>query len=116
MIEGFSLIATGVDVTTFLDRVAAGERPELDEQLSFVAVWRHQHTVWRRSVSEAAHLALATLAAGRTVADALDAALSSASGDSDSLEGEVFAWFGQWLEDGLVSAVLLPTREIRSES
>ena len=71
----------------------------------FGCVHRQGFTPWRREVNAVQHALLATLRAGGTLGDALEAALDVEGADPQALLGSLGDWFADWMGDGLFAAI-----------
>lgn len=71
------------------------EKPS--RETSYLAVFRHDETVWRMDLNENEHALLTKLFIGQTIGDALENIDESAS-------EELTAWFSRWISNGLLAA------------
>ncbi len=81
--------------------------PALGRKSTWVVCWRKGHTVWRMDLTKPSHAALAALAAGGTVGEALLAAGNVFKGSPESLATQVFRWFDEWISEGFFQAIEL---------
>lgn len=87
---------------------AGRELPDLGRKRSWALVWRKDYTVWRQPLSEITYTILSALAAGTTIAVALERAAELVGDDgADELASKLFQWFSDWVSEGLF-AVLVP--------
>lgn len=66
-------------------------------QHSYLAVFRHEDTVWRMDLVQAEYELLTTLFSGVTVGDAL-------AGMDESAAQKLSEWFSRWIRNGLLAA------------
>jgi hypothetical protein len=76
------------------------DHPKPRRRDTWVAVFRHSYAVYRRELSHPAFRLLQDLASGRSVGEALEAALRRRSTPGPAA---LTRWFQQWASDGLFS-------------
>lgn len=85
-------------VNRYYCAVMEEEEPDGPEAApSYLAVFRHEDTVWRMDLEEREYSLLTNLFNGMTVGEAL-------GGMETSAAEEVFAWFSRWIGNGLLAA------------
>ena len=77
--------------------------PKTSEQVSFLAVFRHDDVVWRMNLEETEYHLLSKLVAGATVGEALSALDETAA-------ASVSEYFSRWMRNGLLTTVRLNER------
>lgn len=82
--------------------------PPLDPSPSWAAIYRKDLRSWRRNLTEPMFAALRALALGKPIPAALESAAAAWDGPDEALEGAVFAWFQEWIAEGLFARVRLP--------
>ncbi|MDD9900130.1 MAG: DUF692 family protein [Alphaproteobacteria bacterium] len=96
-----ALCAFAWPVNDYVSAVLADETPEKPkETASFVAVYRHNDTMWRLPLEEREHLLLSSLFSGMTVGEAMEAALPGNDDDA----ADVQRWFSKWMSNGVLAA------------
>ncbi|NDE91618.1 MAG: DUF692 family protein, partial [Alphaproteobacteria bacterium] len=76
-------------------------KPEL--QKSWLAIFRHEHTVWRMALEKDEYLLLSELFSGTPIGAALEK-IGAEIGDIENLAPKLFHWFSRWQRNGLLSA------------
>jgi len=84
----------------------AHRHPRIVRTDEWVVVYRRRFTVFRQDLAKAAFLLLEDLVAGRTVGQAVAAALKR-RGQSRPRAEDLFPWFRRWAASGLFSSVQL---------
>lgn len=107
-IAAFRLLALSYPASAYLDSLHDEEHrhPPLRRQDGWVAVYRRNYSVYRHDLSRSAHDLLADLAAGRTVGEAVSAALARRTRPRPQAE-DLFRWFRQWAAAGMFAEVKL---------
>lgn len=108
-IAAFRLMALRYPAGAYLTSVKDDDhenhpRPRL--QAEHVAVYRRDYAVWRHDLTRPAHDLLADLVAGRTLGEAVAAALGR-GGRRAPTEEALFRWFREWMSSGIFQAVYL---------
>lgn len=106
-IAAFALLAFHYPVGAYLDSVtdeADHAHPPLRRQDAFTAVYRRDYAVWRQELSPSAHHLLSSLAAGRTVGEAVASALRR-RGRGRPTEHDLFRFFREWTAAGMFQAI-----------
>lgn len=105
-IPAFRLLALRYPASAYLDSLHDdGHRhPPLRRQDGWVAVYRRQYAVYRHDLSRPAHDLLADLVGGRTLGEAVAAALARRSRPRPRSE-DLFRWFRQWAAAGMFAEV-----------
>lgn len=86
----------------YQDYVEDKDIGEVEKKSSFLAVFRHNDTLWRLDLEEQEYMVLSSLFAGMNVGDALE----SAAPDEDAgekLVERVGIWFSRWMANGLLA-------------
>jgi hypothetical protein len=107
-IAAFRLLALRYPASAYLDslRDEQHRHPSTAQKDAWVAVYRRSYSVYRHDLGRAAHGLLADLAAGRTVAEAVTAALKR-RGRARLDANDLFRWFRQWAAAGMFAEVRL---------
>jgi hypothetical protein len=105
------LVPLGWNAADWLDTAKdeAHRHPRPRRRAQLVVVFRREYAVYRRAVDAAAFRLLSDLAAGRTVGQALSAALRRRDAPDTAT---VARWFRQWAADGLFVRVDTSRRPI----
>jgi hypothetical protein len=105
-IAAFRLLALRYPVSAYLDslRDEQHRHPSAAQKDGWVAVYRRSYSVYRHDLTRAAHDLLADLFAGRTVGEAVAAALKR-RGRARLPADDAFRWFRQWAAAGMFSEV-----------
>jgi len=108
-IPAFRLLALRYPASAYLDSVndEAHRHPEVKRQDGWVAVYRRGYAVYRHDLGRAAHDLLTDLVAGRTVGEAVAAAMRR-RGRARPQADDLFRWFRQWAAAGMFASVELP--------
>jgi uncharacterized protein (UPF0276 family) len=92
------IFAFSYPVNAYYQKVMDELKPDKPQpEASYLAVFRHDDTVWRMDLEKSEHALLDKLFAGQKVGDALEAVDESAAGD-------LSAWFSRWISNGLLAA------------
>jgi hypothetical protein len=104
-------------VQQYLDAVRRGERPPIPGPAAgAVLVTREGTRVRRMPLDPAAEAAIRALHGGRTLAEAVDAALEAAGPEGAAdLPPRVTAWFAEWAALGAFAGVELPGGDAEEE-
>jgi len=107
-IAALSLLALRYPAGAYLDSLKdeRHQHPKIARADEWVAVYRRNFAVYRQDLSRAAHGLLADLAAGRTVGQAVAAALRR-RGRARPQADDLFRWFRQWAAAGMFTRVEL---------
>lgn len=73
-------------------------------QATYLCMVRHENDVKRHALTPAAYCLLGHLFAGKTVAEALDAAMADRPGDALEIAQNLQSWFADWLKSGFFRA------------
>lgn len=93
------------NVNAYFNAVMAGQlAPEPVRKPSFVAVYRHEDTMWRLDLDEQEYMLLSSLLSGLPVEEALKAALPANDNEDETAE-KLTRWFGRWMNNGLLASV-----------
>jgi hypothetical protein len=105
-IPAFRLLALRYPSSAYLDSLddEAHGHPEIRREDGWVAVYRRSFVCYRHGLSRAAHDLLADLVAGRTVGEAVAAAMKR-RGRARPQADDLFRWFRQWAAAGMFAAV-----------
>jgi hypothetical protein len=105
-VAAFRLLSLRYPAGAYLDSLhdPAHAHPPLRRQDSWIVVYRRSYAVYRHDLGRAAHDVLADLAAGRTVGEAVGAALKR-RGTARPQADDLFRWFRQWAAAGLFTRV-----------
>ena len=108
-IAAFRLLALRYPASAYLDSLGdeRHRHPQMRRHDTFVAVYRRAYSCYRHDLSGAAHGLLADLVAGRTVGEAVAAALKR-RGSRRPRTDDLFRWFRQWASAGMFARVDLP--------
>jgi hypothetical protein len=71
-----------------------------EKETSFLAVFRHNDTLWRLDLEEREYMVLSSLFAGLSVGEALSAAISD---DDETAFSAIGEWFSKWMSNGLLA-------------
>lgn len=105
-IAAFRLLALRYPANDYLQSVRDDQHrhPPLRARNTWVAIYRRDYGVYRLDLARPAHDLLADLAAGRTLGEALQAALRRPS--RPRVEPDVlFRWFREWVSGGVFQSV-----------
>jgi uncharacterized protein (UPF0276 family) len=105
--QALRLLAYAYPVNDYYRAVMDGESPEAPPaQASFLAIFRHDDTMWRLALEKDEYHLLALLCRGSSVGEALDS-LDPAAAEA------LKRWFARWMQNGLLAAVepATPNRE-----
>jgi hypothetical protein len=105
-IPGFRLLAFRYPVNAYLQTVrdANHDHPKARAKSTWVAVYRHDYSVWRLDLARPAHDLLADLHAGKPLGEAITAAMAK-GGRRAPRSDDLFSWFRQWVSGGMFAAV-----------
>lgn len=105
-IAAFRLLAFRYPVNAYLQTVRDDDHDHPKARLkdTWVAVYRRDYAVYRRDLTRVAHDLLADLVAGKTLGEALAAALRRGGRRAPS-QTELFRWFREWVAGGVFQAV-----------
>jgi hypothetical protein len=79
--------------------------PALTRHPTRTVVWRKEWTVWRMDLDETLFAVLSALKSGESVQAAIEAGAARFDGEPDALPPRIFGAFGEWIGDGLLSAI-----------
>jgi putative DNA-binding protein len=112
-VAAFQLLAFRYPVGAWLDsrrdqdEAEHGHRhPSTRRRDTYAAVYRRDYAVYRHDLSRAAHDLLGDLVAGRTLGEAVAAALRRGRPRPD--QDQLFRWFRQWVAAGVFAKVVGP--------
>jgi hypothetical protein len=105
-IEAFRLLALRYPANEYLQSVRDDrhDHPRPRVKPNWLAVYRSEYAVYRLALSRPAHDLLADLAAGRSLGEAVAAAIARGGRRAPS-EDELQRWFRNWVSAGLFRAV-----------
>jgi hypothetical protein len=105
-IAAFRLLAFRHPVNAYLQSVRDEDHAHvaLRRRDTWVAVYRHRHTVRRQDLTRAGYGLLVDIAAGKRVGQAVAAALRRGRGRRPT-EAELFRWFRGWMGAGIFRSV-----------
>lgn len=104
--SGFQLLAFDHPVAPILNAVKHDEPlPSLEPSPSWAAIYRKDFLAWRRNLTRPMFAALESLAQGEPIPAALEAAAAVWDGSDEELEQAVFAWFQEWVAEGLFAGL-----------
>lgn len=96
------LLALDHPVNAFFQAFRAEQAPAIPAASPlWVAVYRKDHRLWRVELDPARFALLSALGEGTPLGEALE----HAAEHSAVAEGEVMAWFGQWIADGFFTGL-----------
>lgn len=105
-IGAFALLALAHPANAIVTAVKREERlPPLVRRPSWIAVYRRSYAVVRMDLTEPMFVLLAELARGRPIGRALNALARRFPDRLEALEPQVFAWFKDWVQEGLFQAL-----------
>ncbi|MBI1850584.1 MAG: putative DNA-binding domain-containing protein [Planctomycetes bacterium] len=81
--------------------------PSLARERTWVAVYRRAFAVWRMDLTEPMFTMLSALSRGRSIEQSVRATARAWSGTPETLEREIRRWFGEWIAEGIFSAIVL---------
>ncbi len=97
------LFAFSYPVNEYYQAFLDGQTPATPQKRpSFLAIYRHNDELWRLDLQEREYMVLSSLFAGIPVGEALTAALPE-DGAEEDLMADVQAWFGKWMNNGLLA-------------
>ena len=107
-IPAFRLLALRYPASAYLDSLGdeTHRHPDIRRHDGWVAVYRRSYVCYRHDLSRAAHDLLADLVAGRTVGEAVAAAMRR-RGRGRLQADDLFRWFRQWAAAGMFARVEL---------
>jgi hypothetical protein len=79
--------------------------PDLGRKKTWVAVYRKDFVVWRMDLTAPMHAALAAVARGASLREAIESGASVFRGPPDELERDVARWFGEWASEGFFAEI-----------
>ncbi len=79
--------------------------PALTRQATRTVVWRKEWTVWRMDLDETLFAVLSSLKDGERVQSAIEAGATRFDGELEALPARIFAAFGEWISEGLLSSI-----------
>ncbi|MCB9974444.1 MAG: DUF692 family protein [Rhodospirillales bacterium] len=101
--KALKLFAFSYPVNEFYDAFLGGQEPKIPEKrASFLAIFRHEDSLWRLDLEEREYIVLSSLFAGVPVGEALSAAIPEDE-DGEDLMASVQGWFGKWMNNGLLA-------------
>jgi hypothetical protein len=106
MIAALELHAFSHRANAIVRALRQGETPpSLSKHPTRTVVWRKEWTVWRMDLDEPLFAVLRALKAGERVEAAIEAGARHFRGDADELKPKIFGAFGEWISEGLFSAI-----------
>lgn len=105
-IAALRLLALRYPAGAYLDSLKGTrhQHPKIARADEYVVVYRRSYAVYRQDVSRAAYGLLADLVAGRTVGEAVAAALAR-RGQGRPAADDLFRWFRQWAAAGMFTRI-----------
>jgi uncharacterized protein (UPF0276 family) len=98
--SAFLLFAFTHDINAYYSAVNNGEAaPAIVTAPNYLAVFRHEGTVWRLPLEGAEHALLSALAAGAVVGDAID----MLDIPEEAIMEILPAWFAKWMRNGVLA-------------
>lgn len=94
--KALQLFAFAYPVNAYYEALEETTTPPPAEKPSWLAVFRHDDTVWRLELEAEEYSLLQRLFAGATVGEALSTL-------DDSFEAKVSEWFSRWMQHGLLA-------------
>lgn len=106
LIEAHRRLAVDFPVDAFIEARKEDRHMEVPSaQRSWLLIYRRDFSVWRTVISESQAVILDSLADGKTLLDAIEAAADLPEVDFESLVANVGKWFQVWTGIGLFSAI-----------
>jgi hypothetical protein len=108
-VAAFRLLSFRYPVNAYLDSVRDEDHehhPRARRKDSWAAIYRRHYAVWRHELTRPAHDLLADLVAGKSLGEAVAAALRG--GRRAPSQEELFRWFREWVSGGVFRSVVLP--------
>ena len=106
MVPAFQLLTLDYPVNALVTAVRQDKPlPPLRKRNCRVAVYRKKYVVTRLDLAEPACAALAALAAGKTVGEAVMAAARRWKGAPAQLQHRLRTWFGGWVTEGFFASL-----------
>lgn len=105
-VAAFALLSFRHDVGAYLDSIKDDDHahPPLRRKEAWAAVYRRDYSVWRQDLTGPAYRLLSALVAGRTVGEAVAAAMKPRGGRRPT-ERDLFRFFREWTAGGLFQAI-----------
>lgn len=104
-----TLLAFSWPVNDYYNEIMAQASPAAPEKSpSYVAVYRHDDSMWRLALDEDEYLLLASIHAGMPLEQALDATVPQDDDAEDLLVEKMSGWFSRWVSNGLISTIRHP--------
>lgn len=108
------LLKFNYPVNDYLQAFREDKHPKIPAaKETFAAVQRVEFTIWRISLSRAMYLMLTSLAAGKSLRDAVKATLAARAMASSDLEIAIFKWFRNWVSDDFFEAITPPAQTVK---
>ncbi len=106
-----ALFELGHPVNAVITAVREGRSMQLPRpKPSWIAVWRKNHTVWRKQLdSQAQYQLLSEIRDGRTLGEALDVSATLPGIDLEQLITELRAWFEEWAREAWFCSLRSPS-------
>ena len=109
--DALVLFAFAGPVNDYYSAVMEDQTPDAPaKQASYLAVYRHNDTVWRLPLDETEHLLLSSLKAGMSVEEALQAALPQ-NDEEAALAEKLSGWFSRWVSNNLIKSLRPAVRQ-----
>jgi hypothetical protein len=105
-VAAFALLSFRHDAGAYLDSIKddGHAHPPLRRKDAWAAVYRRDYSVWRQDLTGPAYRLLASLAAGRTVGEAVAAAMQTHGGKRPT-ERDLFRFFREWTAGGIFQEI-----------
>jgi hypothetical protein len=105
-VAAFALLSFRHGAGAYLDSIKddGHAHPPLRRKDTWAAVYRREYSVWRQDLTGPAYRLLAALAAGRTVGEAVAAAMKPRGGRRPT-ERDLFRFFREWTAGGIFQEI-----------
>ncbi len=100
--SALQLLAFNHNVNDYYNAVREEGAPAVTKKPSYLAVYRHEDTMWRLPLEETEYQLLTSLFGGKPIAEAMAEALPQDADEAD-LAANLSAWFGRWMNNGLLA-------------
>lgn len=99
--KALKLLPFAWGVNEYFTAVKDGDEPlEPTKRASYLAVYRHENTMWRLDLEEQEYMLLSSLFSGVKIGEAM-AALTIDS--ADDISAKISEWFAKWINNGLLA-------------
>lgn len=96
------LLAFAHTVNDYYNAVREEEEAEALKEPSYVAIYRHEDTMWRLPLEETEYHLLSSLFSGLPIEEAMSAALPQ-DVDEEAMAANLSHWFSRWMNNGLLA-------------